>query len=927
MRRDEVLTPERWKQAELLFDQALSRTPDERAAYLQASTNNESLVYLVLQLLKQHDSDPDFLNAPVVDTNDFIEILVEKAPDPVLADGRVGPYRVIDRLGEGGMGTVYLAERADGHYIKRVCIKMLRDSTKGDFLVGRFLDERQILAELDHPNIARLLDGGTTENGLPYLVMEYVKGEPLDRYCAQRRFGIRQRLKLFLQICEAASYAHKRRVVHRDLKPGNILVTSEGTVKLLDFGIARLIEPQAQKTAPGYRMFTPNYAAPEQVEGKDISPACDVYSLGVVLYELLSGKRPPPATAKHSATIEPPSRTLERVWIAAAGLSEKVERLRYQLQGELDAVVLKALAHESSHRYATVADLAADLKRYLAAEAVEAFSNAWWYRWSKFAKRNKERFGLVLATAILVIAFAWSQFNATFRPAPGQTVAVLPFENSGGNPEDSYLSNGITVGLTTQLGKISELTVIANRSTRQFKDSSRSLKDIAHELGATSIVTGNVRQEGQLLRVSIELIDPKSGVQLWAESYDRPLSNMLSIQADITRQIARTLQARLTSDEERRTQAMQATNPMAYAYLFKGREYFDRLNTRDNDQAIGLFKRALVADPNYALGHAYLSRAYYRKYFLFGASAQGEDETLPEARRAAELDPELPEAYDALARAYYGKRDIVQAVKQSEKALSLNPNDIEALSAIASSLIYRGRLDEAIAKYKKILAIDPSSAETYGELGVAYMTLGAYQQAEHWLSKGLELDPDEPTLRWRLTGYYLRRKAYNQLRANAKRMLQVDPQSSLAYMVLGEADRYQGRLSQAQISVTKSKLSRGRLNLLVLADLALRLGRSQEATTLLARSERICRKRLTVIEDNNTLLNLAILEALRGNAKEANRWLQKAINAGFTDYWILMNDPLFERVRSNIGFMRLTIGLKERVDVMRLRVEALEKNE
>jgi tetratricopeptide (TPR) repeat protein len=191
----------------------------------------------------------------------------------------------------------------------------------------------------------------------------------------------------------------------------------------------------------------------------------------------------------------------------------------------------------------------------------------------------------------------------------------------------------------------------------------------------------------------------------------------------------------------------------------------------------------------------------------------------------------------------------------------------------------------------------------------------------------LELDPDEPTLRWRLTDYYLRRKAYNQLRANAKRMLQVDPQSSLAYMVLGEADRYQGRLSQAQVSVTKSKLSLGRLNLLILADLALRLGKTQEATTLLARSERICWERLAVIEDNDTLLNLAVLGALRGNAQEANRWLQKAINAGFTDYWILMNDPLFERVRSNTDFMRLTISLKERVEAMRLRVEALEKNE
>jgi non-specific serine/threonine protein kinase/serine/threonine-protein kinase len=355
--------------------------------------------------------------------DDELESLVER---------RIGPYKLMREVGSGGMGSVYLAVRADDQFQKRVAIKLVRRGMDSDLILRRFRRERQILASLDHPNIARLLDGGTTEDGLPYFVMEYVEGSRLYEYADNRKLNTADRLEIFRTICSAVQYAHQNLIVHRDLKPGNILVTSSGVPKLLDFGIAKLLNPELSSetidpTATAVRLMTPEYASPEQVRGEPITTASDVYSLGVVLYELLTGQRPyvlkdrsPFEIMRVVCEEEPqrPSTAVTRVirdGRSTGGLvstsatpvstnkprDEETERLRRRLSGDLDNIVMKALAKEPQRRYASVDQFAEDIRRHLEGLPVLARPDTFGYRASKFVQRHKAS---VVAAALILIS-------------------------------------------------------------------------------------------------------------------------------------------------------------------------------------------------------------------------------------------------------------------------------------------------------------------------------------------------------------------------------------------------------------------------------------------------------------------------------------------------------------------------------------------
>jgi eukaryotic-like serine/threonine-protein kinase len=287
------MNPERWQQIRELFDQAIAVSEGERAAFLDSACSGDiELRQEVESLLRSHqEAGSVFLEKPAADLK---AALAGAAEHGSRAGRRVGVYRLIEQIGEGGMGEVYRAERADGMYDKQVAIKFVRVGFDTKAVLERFRHERQVLASLDHPNIARLLDGGTTEEGVPYLVMELIEGIPFDQYCDSQKLNVTERLKLFLQVCSAVQYAHQHLVIHRDIKPGNILVTKEGIPKLLDFGIAKILDPAAGSQATAINPMTPEYASPEQVRGEPITTSTDVYSLGVVLYQLLSGRSPYP---------------------------------------------------------------------------------------------------------------------------------------------------------------------------------------------------------------------------------------------------------------------------------------------------------------------------------------------------------------------------------------------------------------------------------------------------------------------------------------------------------------------------------------------------------------------------------------------------------------------------------------------------------
>ena len=391
----------------------------------------------VERLLAAHDRAGDFIQAPAV----ALAAALGPAEEVVPTGRRIGVYRIVREIGRGGMGTVYLAERADDAFTQQVAIKLIKRGMDTDQVLARFRAERQILASLDHPNIARLLDGGTTDDGLPYFVMEYIEGQPIDAYADAHRLSIPERLRLFQQVCGAVSYAHQHLIVHRDIKPVNILVTADGAPKLLDFGIAKVLqaEDDATATATGLRMLTPEYASPEQVEGRHATTVSDVYSLGVVLYELLTGRSPyrtrsrsPAEIAEAVCTTDPvrPSAAVAEAEpslagrrrsgladdrAAATGLGS-TDRLRRRLRGDLDTIVLTALRKEPARRYQSVEQLSADIRRHLDGLPVRARSDTFRYRAGKFVRRNR---GMVAAGALVglslvggTIATAWQAREA-----------------------------------------------------------------------------------------------------------------------------------------------------------------------------------------------------------------------------------------------------------------------------------------------------------------------------------------------------------------------------------------------------------------------------------------------------------------------------------------------------------------------------------
>jgi eukaryotic-like serine/threonine-protein kinase len=408
-----VMTPARWQRIKALFDQALEREPGQRAGFLTEVCATDTVLRAEVEtLLEAHHQAQSFIEQPAAAQAAH---LFDTASPEVPSGQLIGPYRILREIGRGGMGQVYLAERADGQFEQRVALKLIAGGFNSAEVERRFRQERQILASLNHPNIARLLDGGTAQDGRLYFVMEYIEGEPLDQYCDRLRLNIGARLRLFNTVCAAVEHAHSYLVVHRDLKPGNILITADGTVKLLDFGIAKLLNPELVNltlvpTGAEVRLMTPEYASPEQVRGETITRASDVYALGVILYELLTGHRPYRLKSRLLHEVarviceeEPtwPSEVASRKTEAEPVSSHSEFRLpAASLRGDLDNIVLMALRKEPLRRYQSAAQLAEDIRRSLDGEPVSARQDTLGYRTAKFIRRH--RFGVAALAAILL---------------------------------------------------------------------------------------------------------------------------------------------------------------------------------------------------------------------------------------------------------------------------------------------------------------------------------------------------------------------------------------------------------------------------------------------------------------------------------------------------------------------------------------------
>ncbi len=423
------MEPERWQQINDLFQSATERAPEERAAFLdQACHGDEGMCREVESLIASYERAENFIESPAFEvapellTNDRAGALVGEL---------IGHYRVESLIGVGGMGVVYLARRADEQYEKLVAIKLIKRGMDTDSVLRHFRNERQILASFDHPNIARLFDGATTKSGLPYFVMEYVEGLPIDQYCDTYRLSVTERLELFRDVCAAVTYAHRHTVIHRDIKPSNILVTSDGAPKLLDFGIAKILQPggraEALATLTALRLMTPEYASPEQVRGQPLTTATDVYSLGAVLYQLLTGQRPyrlktgtPEEISRAIIEQEPPRPSSALARSTSANLQSAIQNPQL-LRGDLDNIVLMAIRKEPERRYQSVEQFSEDVRRHLQVRPVLARKDTIGYRAGKFVRRNR---AVTVAAALVfltllggIIATTWQAHRARVQEA------------------------------------------------------------------------------------------------------------------------------------------------------------------------------------------------------------------------------------------------------------------------------------------------------------------------------------------------------------------------------------------------------------------------------------------------------------------------------------------------------------------------------
>ena len=776
------MTGETWRRIKDVAGRALALAPDARAAFVAAAAGaDEELRREVMSLLAAVDTAADLFEAPRLATGQALAVLSDVVDGPPLVGSRIGAYRILSEIGRGGMGAAYLAARDDRAYEKRVAIKLIKRGMDTDAILRRFRHERQILAHLDHPNIVTLMDGGTTTDGLPYFVMEYVDGIPIDRYCDTNRLPIPERLKLFQAVCAAVHHAHERRIVHRDLKPSNILVTNAGMPKLLDFGIAKLVAGgDAAEATLLERAMTPQYASPEQVRGDRLTASTDVYSLGALLYVLLTGRAPHTSDGRATAALEravrediPPLPSTVVDEAASHNRSQPLGELKRALRGNLDAIVMTALAKGPADRYPSAADMAADIARHLDGARVSVLAGGLPGRLRQ-AFRGRVGTRLLpraapraLAASIVVAAIAaggaylWTQQPPAVVTALTRSIAVLPFTNATGDPELDYVAEGLMEDLIARLSSGSDLKVVARQSASRYRGDP-DLGAVRTELGVDTVVTGVLRRHQDRLRVSVELIDARDRTRMWGEDYDRTITEVQSVQRELAARVADRLKVRFSPEARTRFDQQHTSNGQAYRHYLRGRYFWNKRTELGFRTSLTHFTQAVRADPSFALAYAGLADAYglLTEYHVMPAK-----ETYPNARaaitKALELDPDLPEARTSLAylRHFY-EWDWSAAEQEYKSALALNPNYATAHQWYAELLAAMGRHDEALASIARAQELDPHSLIVDAVEALILYMAGRYDEAIEKCLKVIELDPNFPEVYEYLKRSYDQKGAY-----------------------------------------------------------------------------------------------------------------------------------------------------------------------
>jgi serine/threonine-protein kinase len=893
------MTPERWQQVDRLFQAALALEPADRAAFLDhACKTDAALRSEVESLIASHDRAGRFISAPAIAANPS---LIANTADSIL-QRQIGPYRILSPLGAGGMGEVFLAH--DTRLGRKVALKLLPDYfTRDEQRVRRFQQEARAASALNHPNIITIYEIGESE-GRHFIVAEFVEGETLRQTMAKGRSSLTEAIDIGMQAAGALAAAHQAGIVHRDIKPENLMVRPDGLMKVLDFGLAKLVEGQAIATGtqsptvarvdtdPGTVMGTAHYMSPEQARGLAVDARTDLFSLGVVVYEMVAGRTPfagdtssdviaailkmeAPPLSEHRPDAPP-----ELQWIVSKALRKDRDE-RYQtakdLLGDLknvreeiqlQAKLERSLSPASSGKAAATTSSGEALAETTSKQAIETGAARVAHATSSAEHLTSEikehKTAVALTLAILLIAVAALVYFSVGKPKPIDSIAVLPFVNGSNDADAEYLSDGIAESLINSLSQLAKLRVVPRSTVFRYKGQAIDPQAVGRDLGVRAVLTGRVVQRGGTLNVQIELIDVASLSQLWGEQYNRKLSDILAVQQEISKEISEKLQLRLTGEEKRQLARSYTDNTEAYQLYLKGRYFWNKRTVAALTKGVEYFEQTTRLDPRYALAYSGLADAYVS--LAINDGRQPPRDYLQKAKAAAlqaiELDETLAEAHTSLgAVKEWFEWDWAAAESQYRRALELNPNYATAHHRYGVYLTFMRRLDEALAEFKHALEIEPLSLIINTDLAFVYSSMRDYDRAIEQVKKAIEIDPAYPRAHGILAGLYIDKGMYDEALTENQKMI------------------------EAQIEAQKGSDTQGLQGRPQLANIYAKQGRRAEALKILNELEELSKQRYVAP------MTMARLYAALGDNDQAFAWVQKAYDERSPALITIATDP------------------------------------